>query len=64
MYTIVSVDGQQEAEKLLNDTVGPGVELVHSHIETARQEPDGAQENVMLGVPVIRFTFIFRHRSG
>ena len=64
MYSILSVDGQQAAEKLLNDSVSSGIELVHSHIETVRQEPDGEQENVMLGVPVTRFTFIFRRLAA
>ncbi len=60
MYRIVSVDGHEAAEKLLNETVGPNTELVHTHVATVRQDPLGEQENVMVGVPVTRFTFIFR----
>jgi hypothetical protein len=62
MYRILSVDGQEAAEKLLNETVGPDTELVHSHIETVRGQPSGEQENILLGVPVSRFTFIFQSR--
>jgi hypothetical protein len=63
MYRIVSVDGQEAAEKLLNDTVGPDAELVHTYVATVRQDPGGEQENVMVGVPITRFTFIFRSRA-
>ncbi len=60
MYRIISVDGTEPAEQLLNDTVDMNTELVHSHIHAVHQEPAGEQENVMLGVPTMRFTFIFR----
>jgi hypothetical protein len=63
MYSILSVDGQEAAEKLLNETMRPDTELVTTHIETVRQEPAGEQENILLGGPVTRFTFIFRHLS-
>jgi hypothetical protein len=63
MYSILSVDGQEAAEKLLNETVGRDTELVHSHIETGRHQPAGGeQDNNLLGVSVSRFTFIFRNR--
>jgi hypothetical protein len=60
MYRILSVDGQETAEKLLNETVDSGTELVHCHIETVQQDRSAEQANTMLGVPVSRFTFVFR----
>ncbi|MBO0728121.1 MAG: hypothetical protein J2P57_02605 [Acidimicrobiaceae bacterium] len=63
MYRIVSVDGQDAAEKVLNETVRPDVELVHTHVASVQGDRSGAQENVMLGVPLTRFTFIFRSRA-
>lgn len=59
MYRILSVDGQESAEKLLNETVDSSTELVHCHIETVQQDRS-EQANTMLGVPVTRFTFVFR----
>jgi hypothetical protein len=59
-YRIVSADGHEAAERLLNETVGSTTELVHSHVHTAREERDGEQDNVMLEMPVTRFTFILR----
>jgi hypothetical protein len=59
-YRVMTVDGVEEAEKLLNATVGPETELVHSHIETVREQRSGEQENTMLEVPVTRFMFIFK----
>jgi hypothetical protein len=60
MYRIISVDGAEQAEQLLNDTVNANTELVHSSVHTVQQEPAGEQENVLLGVGTTRFTFIFR----
>ena len=60
MYQIISVDGAEQAEQLLNDTVKANTELVHSSVHTVQQEPAGEQENVLLGVATMRFTFIFR----
>jgi hypothetical protein len=59
MYSIRSVDGEEAAEKLLNDAATSKAELVHSHIHVV-QQPAGDQDNSMLGVPVMRFTFIFK----
>ena len=59
-YRIIAVDGQEAAEKLLNETVGPNTELIQSHIETVRAESTGDQENTMLDAEVTRYTFIFR----
>ena len=61
MYSIVTVDGQEEAEKVLNQTVEAGGELIQSHIYAARHESPGEQQNSMLAVSVTRFTFIFNH---
>jgi hypothetical protein len=63
MYSILSVNGPEAAEKLLNETMRPGTELIDTHIDTVRQEPAGDQENVLLSQPVTRFTFIFRYPS-
>jgi hypothetical protein len=60
MYRILSIDGNEAAEKLLNETVDPGTQLVHSHIQTVHGEVSGEQDNSLLGVPVTRFTFVFR----
>ena len=60
MYSILSVNGPEAAEKLLNETMRPDTELIDTHIDTVRQEPD-EHENVLLGQPVTRFTFIFRY---
>jgi hypothetical protein len=59
-YRIMTADGIEAAEKLLNDTVGPHTELVHSQIETTRDQRSGEQDNSLLQVPVTRFIFIFR----
>ena len=59
-YRILTADGVEAAEKLLGETVGPGTELVHSHIESVREQRAGEQENTLLEVPVTRFMFIFR----
>ena len=60
-YRILTADGVEAAERLLNETVGPETELVHSHIESVREQRTGEQENTLLEVvPVTRFTFIFR----
>ena len=59
-YQVMTADGTEAAEKLLNDTVGPNTELIHSHIETVREQRSGEQENALLEVPVTRFMFIFR----
>ena len=59
-YSIVTVDGQAEAEKLLNETVNGTTDLVQSHIYLGRTQQNGEQENVMMEMPVMRFTFIFR----
>jgi hypothetical protein len=63
MYRIISVDGSEPAEQLLNDTVNADTELVHTHIHTVQQEPPGEQDNVLLGLPTMRFTFIFKTRA-
>jgi hypothetical protein len=60
MYSILSVNGPEAAEKLLNETMRADTELIDTHIDTVRQEP-GEHENVLLGQPVTRFTFIFRY---
>jgi hypothetical protein len=62
MYSIRSVDGEEAAEELLNDSVNSGAELVSSHLQVVQQAA-GDQENSMLGVPVMRFTFIFKDVS-
>jgi hypothetical protein len=62
MYSIQSVEGEEAAEKLLNDSVNSQAELVSSHLQVV-QQATGEQENSMLGVPVMRFTFIFKHVS-
>jgi hypothetical protein len=59
-YRIVSVDGNEAAEQLLNETVSPNTELVQAHIQTVRQEPSDGQENTLLETTVSRFTFIFK----
>jgi hypothetical protein len=60
-YRILTADGVEAAERLLNETVRPGTELVHSHIESVRDRRTGEQENTLLeAVPVTRFMFIFR----
>jgi hypothetical protein len=60
-YRILTADGVEAAERLLNETVGPGTDLVHSHIESVREQRTGEQENTLLEVvPVTRFMFIFR----
>jgi hypothetical protein len=59
-YRILTVDGVEAAEGLLNETVGPGTELVHSHIESVREQRTAEQENTQLEVPATRFMFIFR----
>lgn len=58
-YRVVTVDGIEAAEKLLN-SLEPGTELVQSHIETARVQRSDEQENTLLEVPVTRFLFIIR----
>jgi hypothetical protein len=58
-YRVVTVDGVEAAERLLN-SLEPGTDLVQSHIETVRDQPSGEQENTLLDVPVTRFLFIFR----
>jgi hypothetical protein len=63
MYSILSANGQEAAEKLLNETMRAGTELIDTHIDTVRQEPNGEQENVLLDQQVTRFTFIFRDPS-
>jgi hypothetical protein len=60
MYRILSIDGQEAAEKLLNETADSATELVHCHIDTVQQDRSLEQANTMLGVPVTRFTFVFR----
>jgi hypothetical protein len=60
MHRILSVDGSEAAEKLLNEMVDASTELVHCHIETVQQDRSSEQANTMLGVPVTRFTFVFR----
>jgi hypothetical protein len=60
MHRILSADGPEAAEKLLDETVDPTTELVHCHMETVQQDRSGEQANTMLGVPVTRFTFIFK----
>jgi hypothetical protein len=64
MYSILSIDGQEAAEKLLNETVDSRTELVHCHIDTVQQDRSSEQANTMLGVPVNRFTFVFRTLSS
>ena len=66
-YRIIAVDGQEAAEKVLNETVGPNTELIQSQIQTVRAHSPGDQENTpsdqqntMLDVEVTRYTFIFR----
>jgi hypothetical protein len=61
MYSILSVNGPEAAEKLLNETMRADTELIDTHIDTVRQEPTGEQENVLLNQSVTRFTFIFRY---
>jgi hypothetical protein len=61
MYSILSVNGPEAAERLLNETMRADTELIDTHIDTVRQEPTGEHENVLLGQPVTRFTFIFRY---
>jgi hypothetical protein len=63
-YRVMTADGIEAAEKLLNDTVDPKTELIHSHIETVRDQRSGQQENTLLEVPVTRFMFIFRTGLG
>jgi hypothetical protein len=60
----MTADGIEAAEKLLNDTVGPNTELIHSHMETTREQRSGEQANTLLEVPVTRFMFIFRNGRG
>jgi hypothetical protein len=58
-YRVVTVDGNDSAENLLNEAAGANERLVASHVETV---PEGSasehQDNVMLGGSVNRFTFI------
>jgi len=56
-YRVVTVDGVEAAEKLLN-ALEPGTSLVQSHIEMVREQRSGEQENTLLEVPVTRFLFI------
>jgi len=58
-YRVVTVDGIEAAEKLLN-SLDAGTTLVQSHVESVREQASGEQENTMLGVPVTRFVFILR----
>ncbi len=58
-YRIVTVDGIEAAEKLLN-SLEPGTTLIQSHIETVREQRSGEQENTLLEVPVTRFLFILQ----
>jgi hypothetical protein len=44
MYSILTVNGDEAAEKLLNETTRADTELVHSHVDTVRQERAGEQE--------------------
>ena len=58
--TLFAVDGQEAAEKVLNETVAPNTEPIQSHIETVREQSPDDQENTMLDVEVTRYTFILR----
>jgi hypothetical protein len=58
-YRVVTVDGTEAAEQLLN-SLDPGTTLVQSHIESVREQLSGEQENTLLEVPVTRFLFILR----
>ena len=61
MYRILSVDGAEAAEQLLNEILDQTTELVSSHVVTVgRESATETQENAMLQVPVTRFTFIVR----
>ncbi len=58
-FKIISVDGNEAAERLLNETVGPTTRLVQAHIQTVTEGSGGEQDNILLGTTVTRFTFIF-----
>jgi hypothetical protein len=59
VYWVVTVDGIEAAEKLLN-SLAPDTSVVQSHIVTAREQRSGEQENTLLEVPVTRFLFILK----
>jgi hypothetical protein len=59
-YRVVTVDGNETAEKTLNEWAAANERLVAAHVETVHEGSAGAaaQDNVMLGDAINRFTFI------